>query len=177
VDTVFVCVALRPHALFPEVILQGYDIWNGIRKPLNGAMTVNTHTRRLNALVAFPRVCRMAWLVMHVVTCSCVYKIVQLKFGLKHAGTWSATTLPPRYLRYRPAVFFRHLFSLCFHSRKEKIRRAFLTFFTAWNCVTWVRKSGSVCNKSNCIHKALILGITVNNEPEMTWEGLIDNFF
>ena len=45
------------------------------------------------------------WSGVYVYMC----KGVQLKSELQHTGKWSDAALPPRCLRYRPAIFFPHL--------------------------------------------------------------------
>jgi len=59
-----------------------------------------------------------------------VYKGVQLKSKLKHAGTWSAAAHPPRRLCYRPTVFVRHFRSDCafFPARKNLARFSIFLF-------------------------------------------------
>jgi len=46
----------------------------------------------------------------------CIQKAIQLKPKLQHTGTRSAAALPPHRLCYRPAVFFRRLRLIDFHS-------------------------------------------------------------
>ena len=54
----------------------------------------------------------------------CIYKEVQFKSELQHAGTWSAPAWPPCRLCYRPAVFFRHVHLIALSFRPRHIRSA-----------------------------------------------------
>jgi hypothetical protein len=55
----------------------------------------------------------------------CQHKDVQLKSNLHYTCTWSAAAWPPRYLCYRPAVFFCQLRLTALLFSQEKIRRVF----------------------------------------------------
>jgi hypothetical protein len=95
-------------------------------------------------------------LSMHVVSCMCIYKGVQLKSKLQHVETWSVTAWPLHCPCYCPVVFFLHLVSLGFHSCKEKFgmylkndSKHFFPLKTAWlqSVQVWERKieGGGVC--------------------------------
>jgi len=68
---------------------------------------------------AASRILRKAELSIHVVSCTCIYRGIQLKYKIQHTGKWLEAAWPPRCQCYRPAVFFHHLPVITLSHREE----------------------------------------------------------